>query len=241
MKDDKLKKILEKYKLDQPLSRKTKKDIIHKRKKSLIAILKKKNKYSTLVLLSVTLLFWFKRFGISISLTKSSIVIITGAIIATSAITTVTTYTIKNYFIEEKKEKEIPKKKHKQEKVEKEKPVKTTKPDKKEQKYVISMIPFEYDKQIADIGKKISSTLYKNINSRKDKAVYYGKGNKKNITSRLRIVGSVIKLGEGYFVTAKIIDIKDAKVKYHVSENAKSVDDIPSVCEKLARKLTGQF
>ena len=73
---DILRQVITKYKLDKPIPVKAQKEMLTARKDTLIEILKRNKKYSIFLFSVISLFFWIKRFGLSLSILKSAIITI---------------------------------------------------------------------------------------------------------------------------------------------------------------------
>ncbi len=103
-------------------------------------------------------------------------------------------------------------------------------------KYRIGVQPFKGSD--ADQSQKVSdliATYLENING-KNSVVNLRMGQGKNIN--LMLMGSLIRLGGAYSITAKLINVESGKLMAAISEDLESSDNIDSVCRKIAEKIS---
>ncbi len=237
---DIIKKIYEKYKLTDKLPLEAKRVMLKSKKAVFINVLKKQKKYSIFMLFVVSVFFWVKKFGLTISLIKSFIftAIVSAAMVATISVGSY--YGVKKIIknpaqIEKTKEKAVP------EVIEKTPGVSQT-PVKKAINYQLNIVPFEYEGIADESIKSLESKIVNNLNKimGKNSANLISRS-KKSITAKKIVLGSVAKVDQNYFITIKVMNPESSKVLLYINEDIDQVDQVDQVCSKIAKKLAANL
>ena len=247
---DTLQQVVSKYKLDAPVPEKVQKAMRKAKRKTLIGVFRKHNKYSLFLFITVSVFFWFKKIGITISVLKSAIITATAAAVSAAGILTGSYYFVQKIIIPQLKD--IPEnnqdiKTGVSTRILKDKVI--TKDDKtinekikpsinKEIRYKLGLINFRYDKSISGIGKRISSLIKNNLTRIRGKGTI---ANIYTIPKSIRpskvLTGTIIKLDQSYRITVKVINKKTLKVLLYETETAQSEKEINNACKKLSQKI----
>jgi hypothetical protein len=92
-------KLLEKYKFTAPIPPDVRQIIIKRKRKDLVAILKKMKRYNRVIGASLFVFFTVKNFGISLSLYQSAVVVFLSLAIATASVSGGAYYAVKKYIL----------------------------------------------------------------------------------------------------------------------------------------------
>lgn len=232
---DPIRELLKKYKLDRPLPDGQKNRLGSIRKKSMISILRKRGKYSPFVLIVVWFFFWIKRFGVSLSLGKSAVVVFTAIIITMGAVATSAYYAVNLLLKEEIKTERI------KQDVNKNAGPEAASGREAAHRYQIVIGSFEFDPEIGATGRQINNSIRYELIRIKGGNTVAPPGVPGTVAIKNILVGSIIKLDKTYRITAKIIDRSTSRVIYLVSESADSTQDIPRACRALSEKIAAKI
>lgn len=94
-----LEKLLEKYKLRYPLPPDVRRIIMKRKRKDLVAILKRVKRYNRFIGASLFVFFLFRNIGIPLSLYQSAVVVILSIALATASVTGGSYYVVKKYIL----------------------------------------------------------------------------------------------------------------------------------------------
>ncbi len=234
-----LQKILNRYRLNHPVSESGKQRMFSARQKTLAMIMKNKGKYGLFFALVLKIFYLARRFGIPLSVAKSAMVATTALLVTTGAITTGTYYTVK-YIQHELKTnvlEEIPAFTP----ADSEEPsIKNTPP-----------APVRYDIAIGKFqssgsGSKLASALEDDLRTRlsrmrgKEKVIMLSKlppGAKK--LPRYILLGSIIPMGEHVRVSARLVEISTSKIVVYVSQTIDGKENIQEAGKAIAGRVAG--
>lgn len=259
--EQKLIKILQKYKFDMPVPEDVRSDSFRARKDILVNIFKTKKKYSFFVFLVLKLYFLLKHLGISFSVAASSIIVGTLLVITTSA-TAIGSYIAVKHIVDTGKpgaeiqqendeldnsSKSAGTKLPENEKtvVQSEKPPVTETPKKdvtlEPAFYSIGITNFDYEEDTGPLAKKVTRTMHRELVRLKGNSTvtYVSSKNKNKIRNYL--VGSVIKYGEIYRVTARLVSKKTSQVILYQTESANSEAELDAACKRLSLKVANKI
>lgn len=228
IKKDPIKELFKIYKFEKPLSDDQKKQLNRSKSRSLVAILKKQKKFTPILLLSVTVFFWIKRFGINISLGQSLVAAVTSIVFATGTLSAGTYYAARHFFFPDRV-KELKKE---------DKEIKTVVP---EPHYRIVIAGFAFENDIAQVGKKVNGIIVQDLIQHWGASAIGLMGAKGSEHAGRIITGSVVKMEKSYLITAKIIDRKTSQIILYTTETALSDADIPRACRTIAGKISGRI
>lgn len=259
----KLVSVLQKYKFDMPVPEDVRSKSFQARKNILTNILKTKKKYSIFVLLVLKFYFLLKHLGISLSVATTAIVVGTLVTITTSA-TAIGSYIAVKHIVrsgeprvelhQEKPEPDNPSRSAQKELPEKLKtdtvvrvekpPIRKTPREEVTSKpafYSIGITSFEYEDDTGPLAKKVTRTLHRELVRLKGKnsVAYVSSKNKNKIKNYL--LGSVIKYGKLYRVTARVVNKKTSQVILYQTETANSEADLDAACKRLSEKVAGKM
>jgi hypothetical protein len=233
-------KLYEKYKLSDKLPLDAKKAMLDSKKRTFIKILKREGKYSLFMFFVVSIFFWVKRVGITLSIAKSAIVVITAFITFAVVISTSSFYAY-NHFkqpikqIEQIKEERLTDKGD----TKLEQKVSTPKKEKSEIiNYQINVVPFEFEAIDSKVAQSITQKIVRELQKQKGKnAANIIDRAKKKITTDKLLLGSIVKIDETILITVKIMDTRSSKVLLYINEEAKSDLQVNAVCKRIAVKV----
>ena len=244
--DNTLKAVIDKYKLSDPVSAEIRLAMEKSRRDNLAMILKK-DAYSALFISAVVSFFmWIKKFGITVSITKSAVAVSAALIIGACAVTAVGVYTVKNVSAHLSDEKQ------KIESIQSGsivKPVVTAVPE--IFSYNVAVSPVEMDDVTDDLLSEYRNKMILELgNIRGSKAaINIEKLNGNHITGKILSI-SIIKLKEQmkesgdkspYRISARIINAVNSQVLMYSSVTAESESTIPDSLSELALKISGKL
>jgi TolB-like protein len=248
MKDaDKLIEVLKFYRFHEPVPVEARSHMLRARKETLKRILREKGKYSLLVLLAVNLFYLLKKFGISITLTKS-VIIATMVSVLTAGSMTVTAYYIVIHTIYDKpdtiEEPDVKKNMKEKEEVEGQEPIKT---DTREQSIavrppvpppLINIMPFKHDKSLKSISDSLTKSISNSIKSSKGSWAVTTRGKLPSGKRAGKVLfGSVARLGDKFIITARLVDRKSSRVLQFFKETAGSQDDLKDAGKRIISRI----
>lgn len=238
---DTLKQLFEKCKLSENLSPETKKVMLDSKKEVFIKIMKSQAKYGFLMFFIVTLFFGIKRFGITLSIVKSSIVVITLAVFVTAGLISGSYFLVQHIvFSDQIPEKEIqnitpdngvsPNAKKKTSKM------------KRKTDYKLDVFSFSSEGIDRKKVNRITDKIIKQLNLIKGKNTAKLSINDKKINKyNRRLLGSVVQIDKNIMITAKIINVHTSKVIFYITEETDSIDKIDKLCDLVAQKISRQI
>jgi hypothetical protein len=233
---DAIKELLKKYKFDRPLPDDRKKQLGRIRKKSMIAILEKKGKYSSFLFLAVTFFFWVKRFGISLSLGKSAVAVLTAMIVILGAVATSAYYAVSGLLMKHEITSEQAMTSPTKD------PGRPLEPPREEKtSYRIVVGNFDFDPELAAAGRQTNSSIRSELLRIKGGTMVAMAGAPGSAKTNMILAGSIIRLDATFLITAKIIDRTTSRVLFLVSESAESEQDIPRACRVISEKIAGRI
>ncbi len=242
---DTLKEVIKKYKLQMPMEPYQKKLLNDSKKRTYIRILKKHGLYFTILLPVISFLYWVKKFGITLSLAKSALIVGAAALITAGVVTGGSFYIVKEVIlkkpenIEKKINKNVDSNTNKNPVDKKDKTRASEKPSflSGQVTYRIGIIPFKFDgdKKIASAALQEILSNIRRIKGKNSAAVFDLSSMGKRVSKKL--TGTLIKLGGSYRISIKLIDLKNSKIELYTSETAKRENDLANACKKLAVKI----
>lgn len=236
--------LLSSYKFTEPVSPEIKKQMLRSRKKTIIHILKKNRQYGIISFLIISLFFLARKSGITLSIMKATIAAWTTAIVMTAAITGAAVYTV-HYIIEKNTpiQREIPGQSSpaavgpvvKKDTAERATPSVVV--------YHVGIIAFEnigVDKSIAG---KITDGLKTELSSilPGKRIAVFRSADTEGSSIRNLLMGSVIRFGDGFRLTARVIDPVSSTIVLYKSEEIRSEDDIPAACRSFSGAIAGKL
>lgn len=239
-----LESLLSTYKFTEPLPPAVRKEMLKSRKKTIVHILKKNRQYGLMTFLIISLFFFARKTGITLSLMKATVAAWTAAVLTTITITGAAVYTV-HRIIEKNKplETEI------QQAAE---PVTANTGGRNETPqavstpvviYHVGIIPFDNSGVDTSIARNITAALKAELSSRlpgKRIAVFSSRDTEDHIIKNM-LMGSVIRFGEGYRFTARIIDPASSKILFYKSVEIHSENDIPEACRNFSGEIAGKL
>jgi hypothetical protein len=235
-----LESLLSEYKFTEPLPPEVRKGMLKSRKKTIVHILKKHRQYGLMTFLILSLFFFARKTGITLTLMKATVAAWTAAILTTVAVTGAAVYTV-HRIIEKNKPPET-------ELHQASEPVtvQTGGKDGTPQAasapviiYHVGIIPFDSSGVDTSVARTITAALKAELSSRlpgKKIAVFPSNDTEDHIIKNM-LMGSVIRFGEGYRFTARIIDPVSSKILFYKSVEIHSENDIPEACRNFSGEI----
>lgn len=227
-----LQKILNRYRLNHPVSESGRQRMFSARQRTLVMIMKNKGKYGIFFALVLKIFYLARRFGTPLSVAKSAVVATTALLVTTGAITTGTYYTVK-YIQHELKTNVL-----------KESPAFIPSEN-------TSPAPPQYDIAIGKFqspgsGGKLAAALEDDLRTRlskmrgKEKVIMLSKlppDAKK--PPRYLLLGSIIPMGEHVRVSARLVEISTSKIVVYVSHTIDGKENIQEAGKAIAGRVAG--
>jgi len=236
--------LLEKYRVAEPVPAAVRARVISRRRRNLVEILKKLDRYNPLLGVILIVYFLFKKLGLSVSLVQSAIIFFTVSALTVAGVTTGSYIVIKRaidsstYVMLEKDAKDVtiettPRF------VDKVDPLQTGEesiPALRQVKNVIHLQPFEgMDAQGSDVALVSNTIQGELVRLRGSKNILSGKASPQ--ANRLLLLGTVRKHASLYAITAKVVDSESGRIRFAATEEAKS-DSLVSISKKLAKEIS---
>jgi len=236
--------LLEKYRVAEPVPAAVRVRVIAGRRRNLVEILKKLDRYNPLLGAILLVYFLFKKLGLSVSLIQSAIVFFTVTAISVAGVTTGSYIAVKRIM---DKAPQVELQKDLTDKTATAEPKVTDKPESikandestpvlRDVKNVIYLQPFDgTNAQGGDIA-LVSSTIQRElVRLRGVKNIVTGKASGQS--SRLLLLGTVRKHDTLYAISAKVIDSDTGRIRFATTEEAKS-DSLILISKKLAKEIS---
>ncbi len=241
--EETLKAVIDKYKLSEQMPPEVRASMARHRKEGLVNILGKDSKNTLLISAVVSFFLWIKKFGISISITKSTAIVVTAIAVAAGTVTVTGVYTAKviiRHIHEEKQSTHAA-------------------PDNNIGIPVIRVAAaprgvMSYDLAVSTIemdnasGNKLSALSEKIIASLREKsgekaAISFAQIDRYHIADRILSISikkTEDKSGESalYSISVKIVRSSDSMVVTHSSVTVEDEDSIPAALETIAEKIS---
>jgi len=233
-------RLMEKFRFAEPLPVEVRKTISARKKSGLVAILRARNRYGVFIAPAIWLFFLARRTGISLSMAKCTLIIWGIVVMAASTAATGVVYAVKHYRdspaaaaalsgVAIRQDAAPPAEK----KIDSPVPVVEPAPG-------LGVVPFEFigvDADFAEtVTKKIGEGLIGSCGARK--VAYVGRSCSAGMSKRL-LLGSVVKLGDGYRITARVVDAATSRILLFASEKISSADEIDSACGRMLLRVRG--
>lgn len=231
--DDPIKELLIKYKMDRPLPDDQRRRMRKIKKHTLVTIIKKQGKYSTFLFVVISFYLWIKRVGISLSLGKSAVVILSAITVLGGAAAAGAIYIISRSAAPEM---ECIEQGRNAPAGEARGSGRTTAPN-----YRAIIVPLEYDPEIGQAGALANNLIRNELNGMKGGAAVTPPGSSGSDKAKKILTGSVVKLENMYTITVRIIDRNTSRILYFGSENAESEHDIPRACRELSARIADKL
>jgi len=234
-----LQKILNRYRLNHPVSESGRQRMFSARQKTLAMIMKNKGKYGLFFAVVLKIFYLARRFGIPLSVAKSAMVATTALLVTTGAITTGTYYTVK-YIQHELKTDVL------------EEPSAFMPADDKAPPSGNALpVHVQYDIAIGKFqssgsGSNLADALEDDLRTRlsrmrgKGKVIMLSKlppGAKK--PPRYLLLGSIIPMGEHVRVSARLVEISTSKIVVYVSQTIDGKENIQEAGKAIATRVAG--
>ncbi|MFW5862392.1 MAG: hypothetical protein ACOCWZ_09075 [Spirochaetota bacterium] len=232
-----LQQILNRYRLNHPVSESGRQRMFFARQKALVMIMKNKGKYGIFFAVVLKVFYLSRRFGIPLSVAKSAMVATTALLVATGGIATTTYYTVK--FIQHELKTTVPDELPAFTRdVNNEPPVKKT-----------SHAPARYDIavgtfQSSSTGSNLAAALEDNLRVQlskmmgKEKVIMLSKlsPDEKKLP-RYLLLGSIIPMGENVRVSARLVERSTSKIVLYVSQTIDGEKNIHEVSKAISVKV----
>lgn len=237
-----LKALLDKYRVSRPLPDEVQNHSLKNKRKNLIAILKKLKIYSPVFSLILSVFFFFKQFGITLSLLQSYVVLFIISVTATVTLAAGGYATAKILMINETKSHHMDssvgdvKKSSEDKKINLSDAKKSSITVKGNIVYFQPLINNGADKGIVDnITNNIKSEIIKLKG--KDKVSFHSSPG----ISKILLTGSVEKLDNFYMITLRVTNRMNRRIIFASSWEIKSENEMLPVCKKIARDISGKL
>jgi len=238
-----LESLLSSYKFTEPVPPEIRKRMHASRKQTIVHILKKNRQYGIIPFLVLSLFFLARKTGITLSVMKATIAAWTAVILTTVTITGAAVYTV-HYIVEKCSPVETD---MRQPSVPAAVPVPQKQVTRETEKapaiiYHVGILPFENIGVDSTIARKITTGIKAELASRlpgKRIAIFSSADTDTHIIKNM-LMGSIIRFGEGYRITARIIDPVSSKIVLYTSTEIRSEDDIPAVCQSFSGNIAGK-
>ena len=241
---DIMRSLLKKFRFEEPVPSDVRDILRVARKETLFEIFRRYRKRSIYVVMVMNVFFSVRRFGISISVAKSMIVVTVGTVISAALISFGSYYMI-NRFLEES-----PRADETVSAVAPLSNVTMVRSDKRAERketdirsdpnvrYSLGVIPFQSAKEYRAAGKIVNSTIFRELLLKKGKGkVVFVTGPSVRKQSDNLVMGSVIQIGGSYRISARLVEAKSSRILSYVTESAGNENDIGPACKRIAGKI----
>ena len=236
--------LLEKYRVAEPVPAAVRARVIAGRRRNLVAILKKLDRYNPLLGAILLVYFLFKKLGLSVSLVQSAVVFFTVSALTVAGVTTGSYIVVKRVIDSSPKVElqddagsvTIETTPRVIDKVDSAKTGEENAPVLRDVKNVIHLQPFEgMDAQGSDVVLVSNAIQGELVRLRGSKNILSGKASSQ--ANRLLLLGTVRKHASLYAITAKVVDGETGRIRFAATEEAKS-DSLVSISKKLAKEIS---
>ncbi|MCP4133056.1 MAG: hypothetical protein GY754_18970 [bacterium] len=237
---DMMRQVLELYKLDIPLPREARKDLVSSAGDTLKAVLKKQGKYGFFISLVISLIFRVNRYGLSLSFAKASYALGTAAAITVASVglgVAAGTAPGADQIVRQKQiQKQIPKKEI----------IKKESPSKAAALIRVSPVKFEntisvqsFDDTSVNTGAGPGSRPGEQV--KKELVRLRGRGNIVSSGAQkadIVLFGALDWSGDTYMLSVTAAGSKTGRVVFVTLEKAKNAEELKSACRKIAREVS---
>jgi len=236
--------LLEKYRVAEPVPAAVRARVISRRRRNLVEILKKLDRYNPLLGVILIVYFLFKKLGLSVSLVQSAVVFFTVSALTVAGISTGSYIVVKRAIdsstnvMFEKDAKDVATETTPGfvDKVDPSKTGEESIPVLREVKNVIHLQPFEgMDAQGSDVALVSNTIQGELVRLRGAKNIVSGKVTSQG--NRFLLLGTVRKHASLFAITAKVVDSESGRIRFAATEEAKS-DSLVSISKKLAKEIS---
>jgi hypothetical protein len=236
--------LLEKYRVTEPVPAAVRVRVIAGRRRNLVVILKKLDRYNPLLGAILLVYFLFKKLGLSVSLVQSAVVFFTVTALSVAGVTTGSYIVVKRVIDSSPKVElqndegsvTIETSPRVVDTVDSAKTGEESTPVLREVKNVIHLQPFEgMDAQGSDVTLVSNAIQSELVRLRGSKNILSGKAS--SHVNRLLLLGTVRKHASLYAITAKVVDGESGRIRFAATEEAKS-DSLVSISKKLAKEIS---
>lgn len=238
---DTLRKILWKYKLQRPLPPELKKRILRYRKDTLSAILKRRTPRFFIMMAAAAVFLWAKRMGITLSFLKSAAVAGAVSVAAAGVAVTGAVYTVKKLSSPAPARIEVPAPENKEE-------IKSGAEDSTRLipmvrdpsvvKTRIAVLPFEFMSDDGAAAREARARIT-------DGLLHARKGvelvSAESPGNSLLIMGIVIREGDEYVVSVRLVQRADSQIVLLATERARGRDGLQSACRAIVDRIAGKL
>jgi hypothetical protein len=234
-----LRRLLEKFRFTAPLPDDVRRGVPARRKSGLVSILRMKKKYGMFIAPVIWFFFLARRLGMSITVAKCTVIVWSIIILMTGAATTGAVYAVKR-FVSAESAPEAPAVPGKGGAVQADARAVSASPGAEEQPASLGVVPFEFVGAEAGLAEKVTRKIGGSlIGSRGARKVVYVGGPAGSRKAKTLLLGTVVKLGDGYRITARVVDTASSRILVFASEKISSVEEIEGACVKISGKVQG--
>jgi len=243
---DVLKSVIDKYELSDPVPLNVRQAMEKSRKENLIRILKKDSRRVLFISAVVSFFLWIKKLGISISIVKSAVAVISALVIVIGVLVTASVYTTGKIMDYLQDEAPVIEQVQNSETESVEKPVVQD-----VLSYAVAVSPVEMDDVSDALLREYTKKMILELRNIKgaQAAIDIDKLDKYHLADKILSI-SIIKLdeksqndsaGSVYRVSAKIISTVNSQVLMYSSVTADAESGIPDSLRKLAEKVSAKL
>lgn len=229
-----MKLITDSYKFNITVTAERKKIIMNSKKRVLISILKENKKYTLAVMGTIMFYFWIKKLGLGITISKAAVVAAGAAAIAVAGVRVAGAVAVKHAVetktvLEEKVSTVIGNTL----------PVENT-PEKKVSAAVpkaqCAILLTASDDSLKLLTARLANAI--NAQLQAGKGSHFSKvGLSSSDDTPYSLSGSMLKLGEKYIVTVRLVDSSSSKVLANMKETINSPDEISAAAKKIGNEV----
>ncbi|HPA70655.1 MAG TPA: FlgO family outer membrane protein [Spirochaetota bacterium] len=237
---DTMRRLMEKFRFAAQLPAGVRKGIPAGKKSGLVAILRARDRYGVFVAPVIGLFFLARRMGISLSMAKCTLIIWGMVVMAASTAASGVVYAVKHYRESPTAASALPGMAVRKDAA----PPAEKKSDSlvpaMEPAPGLGVVPFEFIGVDADLAETVTKKIGEGLIGARGarKVAYIGRSCSSGMAKRL-LLGTVVKLGDGYRITARVVDASSSRIISFASEKIASIDEIEGACGRISQKVQG--
>jgi hypothetical protein len=234
-----MRRLLEKFRFTAPLPDDVRRGMPARRKSGLVSILRMKRKYGVFIAPVIWFFFLARRLGVPMSVAKCTVIVWAIIILMTGAATTGAVYAVKLLAPVESAP-EAPAVPGKGGEVRADARSVSSSPGVEEPPASLGVVPFEFVGADAELAEKVTRKIGgRLIGSRGAGKVVYSGGPAGSRKAKTLLLGTVVKLGDGYRITARVVDTASSRILVFASEKISSAGEADEACERITAKVQG--
>lgn len=233
--------ILKNYKFETPIPRAVRHLMLDSRRRNLIFILKKFGKYGLFTLGAVNLMFFVKKFGFSLTITKTYIIVTAAAAVAAGALTTASVISVKRFIDSQKSiitPGDIAPAQPVESAAQSVKPV--TGNGAAPSAVIINSLeikPLTAPGDLSAESKNLTREILNQLNTIKGDNSVFISGSGVSREAPMILVGSIVKLGDSYTINARLVDTKSSRMVILITEKFNKGDNVTDTAKSIAVKI----